>query len=147
MYQPVWIAPLLYLGGVLNLIGILVATRGLTDPLLGELYPQVLGRTGQIGILLWGLAYISVARNVVHVPWLLAVFTLEKLFYVGTWGAWVMYSPTELSGLFQEDPLVGLFMTVYGANDLFFALVFGLAFVSCRQRAVDAAEAAANRIP
>lgn len=147
MLQPRWIGPMLFLGGLINLIGVMLATRGLTDPLLGEVYPQVLSRTGQISILLWGLAYIAVARNVVHVPWLLAVFALEKLFYVGTWAAWVMFAETELITLFRDDVLVGLFMATYGANDLFFAIVFGLAFMVCRGFAVEAAEAAANRIP
>lgn len=145
--QPRWIGPLLVLGGLANIIGILVATRVLTDPLLGEVYPQVLSRTGQIGILLWGCAYIAVARNVVHVPWLLAVFALEKLFYVGTWAAWVMFAQTDLASLFVEDFIVGLFMAGYGANDLFFAVVFGLGFMVCRGYAAEAAEAAANRIP
>ena len=144
--QPRWIGPLLVLGGLVNIIGVLVVTRGLTDPLLGEVYPQVLSRTGQIGILLWGGAYITVARNVVHVPWLLAVFALEKLFYVGTWAAWAMFAQTDLTTLFEQDLLVGLFMAAYGANDLFFAIVFGLAFMICRGYAAEAAEAAANRI-
>ena len=145
--QPRWIGPVLVLAGLINFVGILVATRGLTDPLLGEVYPQVLGRTGQIGILLWGAAYIAVARSVVHVPWLLAVFAIEKLFYVGTWAAWAMFAQTSLSELFAEDFLVGFFMASYGANDLFFAVVFGLAFMVCRGYAAEAAEAAANRIP
>lgn len=145
--QPSWIGPILVLAGLANIIGIMVVTRGLTDPLLGEVYPQVLSRTGQISILLWGCAYITVARAVVHVPWLLAVFAIEKLFYVGTWVAWTMFAQTSLGDLFAEDFIVGLFMAGYGANDLLFAVLFGLAFMVCRGYAAEAAAAAANRIP
>lgn len=148
MRTPAWVTAILYIGGIVNIFGILLVTQGLTDETIANLYPQVFSRTGQISILLWGLAYIGCARGVAHVPGLLLVFTIEKLFYVGTWLAWAVFGSADLRGLLSEPSLANLFMLSYGANDLFFAVMFFLGFIACQRNppaATGAAESSDSR--
>lgn len=122
---------LLYLAGITNIVGILLVTQGLQDDALINYYPQVFSRAGQIGILLWGLAYMACAPGVVRVPVVLLVFALEKFFYFGTWLAWAVFGSVNPQALLAEPTLVNLFMAGYGLGDLAFALLFVLAFVAC----------------
>jgi hypothetical protein len=118
------------LAGLVNVVGILVVSRGFTNATLVSRSPIVFSRFGLVCILLWGLAYLAVAREHARVPLLVAVFALEKLVYVLTWLSWMFRFGSELPRLFAESPLTGVFYAIYGPNDLLFGIFF--AFVAGR---------------
>ncbi|WGE89277.1 hypothetical protein NYR89_09935 [Actinobacillus arthritidis] len=69
------------LAGIYNLVGILGFTQFFTNPTLMENDPVVFSWLGQIAIILWGLAYLSVSRSFWKVPYLVIVFFIEKMLY------------------------------------------------------------------
>ena len=113
-------------GALANFGGVLVATHGFTSDVVAHHFPAVFSDFGMVAILLWGLAYLAVARSHAAVPWLVAVFALEKLAYVATWLWWIQHHP--LAPVFEQSAAAGLFYTVYGANDLAFGLFFAWVF-------------------
>jgi len=143
---------LFYLSGLINIVGISILSwrdlvtlyRGFfanfagTDGGLvidelspGGLYPNVFSAEGCLCIMLWGLAYIAVARKYKQVPGLCLVFCLEKIFYFLTWVNWYYQNSNHLPGLYERKPLLALFFQIYGWNDAFFAVVFFIAFLAC----------------
>lgn len=52
-----------YLAGIYNLVGILGFTLFFTDATLATTDPVVFSWVGQWGIILWGLAYLSVSHK------------------------------------------------------------------------------------
>ena len=50
-------------------------------------WPTFLGREGVGAIVLWGLAYVSVAQSYRACPWTVLVFAVEKAYYVLAWVA------------------------------------------------------------
>src|SRR5262249_1208001 len=62
-----------------NVAGILLFSLGLTNTALIARNPVVFSRFGLVCIMLWGLAYLAVARAYAQVPLLVAVFAVEKL--------------------------------------------------------------------
>lgn len=119
-------------GGVANIAGVLTATLAFTNPLVAEQFPAVFSDFGMLAIMLWGLAYIAVANNYAQVPWLVAVFALEKAAYVLTWFIWFSGHGHGLAALYEQSFVTGLFYSVYGANDLFFGLFFAWVFIKAR---------------
>lgn len=119
--------------GVANIVGVLTATVFFTNPLVAEQYPEVFSDFGMAAIMLWGLAYIAVANHYAKVPWLLAVFALEKAAYVVTWLIWFSAKGDGLGVLYEQSFVTGLFYSVYGINDLVFGLFFAWAFLRTRQ--------------
>lgn len=119
--------------GVANIVGVLTATVFFTNPLVAEQFPQVFSDFGMVAIMLWGLAYLAVANHYAKVPWLLAVFALEKAAYVVTWLLWFSGNGDGLGALYAQSFVTGLFYSVYGVNDLVFGLFFGWAFLHVRQ--------------
>ncbi len=96
------------LAGIYNLVGILGFTQFFTDRTLMENDPIVFSWLGQIAIILWGLAYLSVARSFWNVPYLVVVFCLEKMLYAGAWLYW-LDDPGEIgriSGSIDVDVLL-----------------------------------------
>ena len=80
------------------------------------------------GILLWGLAYASLATRYHVAPAVALVFAVEKAFYSARWLLWLSASGlTVLPSLITEDPLTGIFYAIYGSGDIvsmfFFAWV------------------------
>ena len=119
-----WIPAGFVLAGVANIGGVLLFSLGFSNARLGELSPLVLSPFGLLCIMLWGLAYLSVAGGYRHVPWLVAVFALEKFAYVYTWVDWMRQHAEQLPALFGESPLTAVFFVIYGPNDLLFGLFF-----------------------
>ncbi len=119
VYAPGFIA-----AAFVNTVGVLIFSRGLTNAYLGELYPEVFGSFGLICIMLWGLAYLSVAWRHAAVPTLVLVFALEKAVYSATWFIWLSKHSSDWSAIWQRDPLTATFYAIYGPNDLLFALFF-----------------------
>jgi hypothetical protein len=108
--------------GLTNILGILLFSRGFHNPHLGQAFPGLFGNWGLVCIMLWGLAYLSVASSYKKVPLLIAVFALEKAVYVASWLWWLSHH--DLAALWAQDPLTGAFFALYGIIDLGFCLFF-----------------------
>ncbi len=118
------------IAGAANIVGVLVFSLAFTNERLIELSPAVLSRFGLISIMLWGLAYFSVASSYRAVPGLCGVFALETFIYVGSWLVWIQAHGQSLLHLFTESPLTATFYTFYGPNDFLFGVFF--AYVAMR---------------
>ena len=112
--------------GLMNVVGILVFSRGLTTDALGQPFPEVFGRFGCVGVFLWGLAYLAVARRPAAVPAILLVFAVEKAVYSASWVYWLAVRSGGYSELWAADPLTALFYTIYGPNDFAFGVFFAV---------------------
>ena len=110
--------------GLMNVLGVLVFSRGLTSDALGDQFPEVFGRFGLVCIMLWGLAYLAVTFRAASVPTLLLVFAIEKMAYAATWVWWWSQHSAQWSGLWTKDWLTALFYAIYGPNDFAFGLFF-----------------------
>jgi hypothetical protein len=118
-----------------NVAGILLFSLAFTNQALISHSPVVFSRFGLVCIVLWGLAYLAVARTYAHVPALVAVFALEKLAYVATWVDWMSRFGAEWPRLWSESPLTAVFYASYGPNDLAFGLFFAwVAWTTSRGR-------------
>ncbi len=118
------------LAGIYNLVGILGFTQFFTDRTLMENDPIVFSWLGQIAIILWGLAYLSVARSFWNVPYLVVVFCLEKMLYAGAWLYWLATTPEKLDVLAGQSMLMFCFFASYGFGDFLFGLFFLIAAVN-----------------
>lgn len=77
------------IAGLLNL-AVLVFSRFFTNSTIPEADPVVMSNFGLLMIIVWGLAYISVAKNYQRVKWLVAVFAVEKFIYGFIWIKWML---------------------------------------------------------
>jgi hypothetical protein len=117
------------LAGAWNVGGMLLFSKFFTNRLLASLDPAVFSWLGQIAVVLWGLAYCSVAKSYPYVPWLLVVFFVEKMVYGGRWLVWLIAHGKTLPKIASESFLTATFYAIYGAGDLIFGFLFGwLAF-------------------
>jgi hypothetical protein len=66
------------LAGAWNVLGMLSFSKFFTNRLLASFDLAVFSWLGQIAVVLWGLAYLSIAKAYPYVPWLLVVFFVEK---------------------------------------------------------------------
>lgn len=122
-----------YVAGIYNLIGILGFTLFFTNPTMEEADPIVFSWLGQIAIILWGLAYLSVSKNFWNVPFLITTFSVEKMLYAYAWGKWLEDNQETLSTLWEEQPVYGLFFSTYGAGDFLFGLFFAYVAIKAFQ--------------
>lgn len=111
----------------------LAVSQGLNNPHLVNADPAVFSTFGQAMIMVWGLAYIAVAKQFTAVPWLCLVFFVEKLAYVAVWALWWAQHADQFSSLWAAAPLTAVFIAGYGLNDLAFGLLFLLAFWVARR--------------
>ena len=132
-----WIHRGFVAAGAVNILGVLLFSKGLTNAYLSELDPQVFSTFGLKVIIVWGLAYLAVGRcyreayptgSGQAVRWVVAVFTLEKLLYFAAWVIWMSKHRSDLGAIFEASPLTGTFYVIYGPNDLLFAVFFGWVF-------------------
>ena len=108
--------------GLMNIMGVLLFSRVLTNAAINEADPVVMSNFGLIMIMTWGLAYIGAATITTSIKWLALMFAVEKLVYVVVWVKWL--SDNSLTQLYSNDIFAGTFFTIYGANDLLFLLFF-----------------------
>lgn len=118
--------------GIINVGGMLLFSKGLSNELLMATDPVLFSLPGCLSIILWGLAYIACRNAVFTAPYIALVFALEKLLYVVIWGIWLSQFGHTLPHLFEQDLLTGLFYAIYGANDALFMLLFIYAFVKIK---------------
>jgi hypothetical protein len=114
------------LAGMMNM-SVLVFSKFFTNSVLSETDPVVASNFGLVMIILWGLAYISVAKCYQHVQWLVGIFALEKLIYGIVWTHWVLNN--DVSSIFSKDIFAGTFFSVYGVNDWLFCIFFSWVFL------------------
>jgi hypothetical protein len=117
------------IAGLFN-AGIIFVSKGFSND-LGVVDP-LFGPGGCIGVLLWGLAYMSLAQRHEQAPLVSAVFCLEKAFYAIHWALWISTHGDELEALRAKDPLSAAFFGGYGVGDALFMLFFG--YVAWRGR-------------
>jgi hypothetical protein len=110
--------------GFMNIVGVLLFSRGFTNDYLIELSPNEFSRFGLLVIVIWGLAYLGVARSYPAVPALVLVFALEKAIYTATWFIWLAKHAGAFGMIWERDPLTAVFYAIYGPNDLLFGLFF-----------------------
>lgn len=123
------------LAGLVNIIGILTVTHGMTSTTLVTHDPAVFSQFGIIMIMVWGLAYIASARLAMTVIWLPAVFAIEKLAYTLNWVFWIGDNGGQVSAITEQDFLGGFFLGGYGINDGLFCLFFAaVAFINWRRQ-------------
>ncbi len=130
--KPKTISRVFLFAGLSNILGVLIFSKFFTNEELMAAQPEVMGYFGLISIILWGLAYISVRHSYASVPWLLAVYVIEKLLYVIIWLKWLFSN--SLTSLYEQDTFAGLFFSIYGLNDLLFGLFFGYVFLKVRKQ-------------
>lgn len=112
--------------GLSNVIGVPLFSKLFTNDVITTIQPEVMSNFGLIMILVWGLAYIAVSQNFKHVKWLIAVFAIEKIIYAIVWLQWLLKN--ELSRVFEQDSLTGIFYSIYGINDFLFFIFFSFVF-------------------
>jgi hypothetical protein len=113
-----------WLAGGYNIVGTLIFSAFFTNTLLTSLDPMLFSWFGLVAIILWGFAYLSVAKSYAAVPYLVAVFVVEKLLYATMWLMWLLKNGGTLPALFSTSPLTATFYVLYGAGDFAFALFF-----------------------
>jgi hypothetical protein len=123
-----------FLAGAYNIFGVLLFSKLFTNSLLSSLDPAVFSWLGLVAVMLWGLAYCSVARSYQFVPNLLLVFVLEKMIYTATWLMWLLKNGSTLPALFSDSPLTATYYSIYGAGDFLFGLFFLWVLSKVRKR-------------
>lgn len=112
--------------GLANLTAI-IWSRGFTNDSIPHFDPVVMSYFGLLMIVIWGLAYISVAKNYKTVPYLIAVFVIEKFIYGCIWIDWI--TNNSINEVYDKDLMAGIFYSIYGINDWLFCLFFLYVFI------------------
>lgn len=108
--------------GFMNIGGVLLFSRGLTNIHINNADPVVMSNFGLVMIMVWGLVFIGAALINANIKWLAAAFAIEKLVYVVVWLAWL--SKNSLGEVYSNDLFAGAFYSIYGINDFMFLLFF-----------------------
>jgi hypothetical protein len=116
--------------GLSNTVAILIFSKGFTNDVIPETDPVVMSYFGLLMIMVWGIAYIAVAKSFQNVKWLVGVFVIEKLAYVIAYVHW--FTNNSLQQVYDKDLLAGMFFSVYGWNDFVFMLFFGYVFLKIK---------------
>lgn len=116
-----------YLAGFANIAGVLNATKFFTNDIIMKVDPEVMSKFGLIMIIVWGLAYLSVAKSFTKVKWLILVFAIEKLCYGLYWTKWILNNDMEV--ITKKYPSTSLFYSTYGINDWIFFVFFSYVFI------------------
>ena len=114
------------LSGLMNLT-VLIFSRFFTNSIIPEVDPDVMSNFGLLMIALWGLAYMSVAKNYDKVKWLVGVFVVEKFIYGYVWLKWILNN--NIAEVYEKDTMAGIFYSIYGINDWIFFVFFLLVFI------------------
>jgi hypothetical protein len=133
--QPVpFITKVFWAAGAYNITGAMVFSALFTNILLTSLDPVVFSWLGLVSIILWGCAYLSVAKSYAAVPLLLLVFFVEKMIYTATWLGWLAKNGGSLPALFSESPLTATCFLIYGGGDFAFGVFFLWLAIKCLRK-------------
>ena len=119
---------LMYLSGIVNIGGVLIFSRFFSNPAINEADPVVMSNFGLVMICVWGLVFLATASKWNQLKWAIGAFAIEKLIYGLVWTNWLMNN--DLSSVYDEDTMAGIFYTIYGVNDSFFFVFYSIVFVS-----------------
>ncbi|WP_339919923.1 hypothetical protein [uncultured Flavobacterium sp.] len=114
------------ISGLMN-ASVLIFSRLFTNSTIPESDPNVMSNFGLLMILIWGLAYISVAKSYDKVKWLIGIFAIEKFIYGCVWINWILNN--TISEVYEKDLMAGVFYSIYGINDWVFFIFFILVFL------------------
>ena len=117
----------MYLSGIMNIGGVLVLSRCFTNHVINETDPVVMSNFGLIIIVVWGIVFIAMAPKWEHLKWLIGAFVIEKFIYATVWTQWILNN--DVSSVFQQDVMAGIFYSIYGINDWFFCLFYLVVFI------------------
>jgi hypothetical protein len=106
---------------------VLIFSKLFTNSVIPEFDPTVMSNFGLLMILIWGLTYMSVAKNYHNVKWLIGVFAIEKFIYGYIWINWILNN--NVYEVYKKDVLAGIFYSIYGINDWVFFIFFLLVFI------------------
>ena len=112
--------------GLMNMSA-LIFSRFFTNKTITEFDPVVMSNFGLLMIVIWGLAYISIAKKFRYVKWLVAVFAIEKFIYGYIWITWILNN--NIKAVYEKDLMAGIFYSIYGVNDWMFFVFFTLVFI------------------
>ncbi|APZ44814.1 hypothetical protein BW723_00250 [Polaribacter reichenbachii] len=115
------------LSGLINIVAVLILSRFFTNVYIPKYDATVMSNFGLLMIVLWGFTYISVAKSYKKVKWIVAVFAIEKLIYGIIWVNWQLQN--NVSPIFEEDLMAGIFFSIYGINDILFFIFFTIVFI------------------
>lgn len=121
------ITKLFIASGLSNVVAVLILSRFFTNEIIPKYDAVVMSNFGLLMIVVWGFAYISVAKSYKKVKWLVAVFAIEKLIYGLAWVKWQLEN--DVSVIFDKDMMAGIFYSIYGINDIFFFGFFTYVFI------------------
>ncbi len=122
----------LIFAGVFNILGVLALTKGFQDFSIGGYFPELFSVWGMLGVALWGLGYLALARRYWVAPELLVVFAAEKFFYFASWCWWQWHNFAQLPTIWADNPRAAIFYSTYGPGDLAFGLFFLGLFLKVR---------------
>jgi hypothetical protein len=114
------------IAGLMNMSA-LIFSRFFTNPTIPEFDPVVMSNFGLLMIVIWGLAYISIANKCHYVKWLVGVFAIEKFIYGYVWTTWLIKN--NIKDVYEKDLMAGIFYSIYGINDWIFFVFFILIFI------------------
>lgn len=117
--------------GAMNIAGVAIFSKGLTNKVITETDPVVMSYFGLLMIMVWGAAYIAVSKTFKNLKWLIGVFVIEKLAYVLAYLHW--FSNNSLETVYDRDLLAGIFYSTYGLNDFIFMIFFGYVFLRIKK--------------
>ncbi|QNM85884.1 hypothetical protein H9W90_01830 [Polaribacter pectinis] len=120
------------LSGLSNIVAVLILSRFFTNEFIPKYDNVVMSNFGLLMIIVWGFAYISVAKSYSKVKWLVAVFAVEKLIYAIIWALWRLKN--DVSPIFDEDIMAGIFYSIYGINDIIFFFFFSYVFIKLSKK-------------
>ena len=112
-----------YSAALVNTLGVLLFTKGLTNQSLMQTDPSLFSHIGIVLIMVWGLCYYACAKAAMHYSSISIVFAIEKLVYVCAWVLFVQAAP-DWSNLYAQDLLTGLFYSIYGIVDALYMMFF-----------------------
>lgn len=112
---------------MMNIGGVLLFSRALTNTTINEFDPVVMSNFGLLMIMVWGLAYLGAAFISTNMKWLAAAFAVEKLVYVAVWLMWI--TSNSLTAVYEQDLFAGIFYSIYGLNDFVFMIFFAWVFM------------------
>ena len=114
------------LAGCTNIVAVLILSRLFTNETINKYDTTVMSNFGLLMIIVWGFAYLSVSKNYYKAKWLIAVFAIEKLIYSIIWIQWRLSN--NVTPIFEEDKMAGIFYAIYGINDILFFFFFSYVF-------------------
>jgi hypothetical protein len=117
----------MYLSGIMNISGVLVFSRFFTNKVINEADPVTMSNFGLLMIVVWGLVFLAIVPKWENLKWVIGVFFIEKFIYGLTWSKWIMSN--DLSSVYKEDIMAGIYYTIYGLNDWLFCIFYLVVFI------------------